>query len=273
MARYAAAVGCLLAAGCGGAPQSSAPNTQSTSQSSRAQVAPGTFIPGTGQGSGSIDGLVDGLVDIGGGRQIYLQCAGAGPRTVVLLSGSVVAADNWEYTGNPADEANPVQKSDSAVYPEVAKFTRVCAYDRPGTGRMHSAPGRSTVVAQPTTAQAGVADLHALLAAAKIAPPYVLVGHSWGGLIAQAYARTFPAEITGLVLVDPSTQYLPTVLPPPVWEQWVQKDPSSETPDHPASIEALNASPPLPPMPVSVLTSDKPWDYLGIGDAATYWPQ
>jgi len=66
------------------------------------------------------------------------------------------------------------------VFPQVSKFTRVCAYDRPGTTRNDNAVTDSTRVRQPTTAQQGVADLPALLIAAKEPMPYVLVGHSWG---------------------------------------------------------------------------------------------
>ena len=81
------------------------------------------------------------------------------------------------------------------VFSGVAGFTRVCAYDRPGTP-VGQAPSRSDPVPQPTTAADSVADLHALLAAAGIATPVVLVGHSYGGLVVRLYAR-YPSRRGG----------------------------------------------------------------------------
>ena len=63
-------------------------------------------------------------------------------------------------------------------------------------------PSRSDPVPQPTTAKDAVADLHALLSAAGETGPYVLVGHSYGGLVVKLYARTYPKDVAGLVLVD-----------------------------------------------------------------------
>ena len=87
------------------------------------------------------------------------------------------------------------------MFPEVAQFTRVCACDRPGTP-VGEKPSRSDPVPQPTTAGTAVADLHALLTAAGEAGPYVLVAHSYGGLIGRLYASTYPDNVSGLVLVD-----------------------------------------------------------------------
>ena len=131
------------------------------------------------------------LVDIGAGREMYLECRGAGSPTVVLVAGLKASADDWSIAGQSA----------AAVLPEVAKFTRVCAYDRPGTP-VGEKPSRSDPVEQPTTARDAVADLRALLSAAGEAGPYVLVGHSYGGLVVRLYASTYPEDVSGLVLVD-----------------------------------------------------------------------
>src|SRR5262245_40020577 len=132
-----------------------------------------------------------GLVDIGGGRRLYLECRGTGSPTVVLVAGLRGSADDWIV----ADKPGPT------VFAEVAKSTRVCAYDRPGTP-VGERPSRSDPVPQPTTAKDAVADLHALLSAAGEPEPYVLVGHSYGGLIVRLYASTYPNRVSGLVLVD-----------------------------------------------------------------------
>ena len=155
----------------------------------------------------------------------------------------------------------------------------MCAYERPGTQQWDGAAGRSTAVAQPTTTQVDAADLHALLTAAEVTGPYVVVGHSLGGMIATTFARTYPDDVVGVVLIDPGSQYLQTALPPDVWTEWMrfaaelgQQNPGTESPDYPASIAALEATPPLPSMPAVVFSADQPFDYLGIGDAQTYWP-
>jgi len=137
-----------------------------------------------------------GLVDIGG-RNMYLECRGEGGPTVVLEAGYGNAGAIWDQAALGPDSDK------TAVLPGVAAFTRVCAYDRPGA---QSPPSRSDPVPQPRTIAAVVADLHALLAAAGEPGPYVLVGHSLGGLMVRLYAATHPDEVAGLVLVDPSVE-------------------------------------------------------------------
>ena len=74
---------------------------------------------------------------------------------------------------------------------------------------------------QPTTAQDGAADLHALLRAAKQKGPYVLVAHSWGGLNVRLFASTYPDKVSGLVLLDPGSEFLQDTLTPAQWAFFV----------------------------------------------------
>lgn len=118
------------------------------------------------------------LVDIGG-RRLNLYCSGSGPVTVVFDAPSGDAGWSW-----------------FEVQPHVASRTRACVYDRAGLG--FSEPS-----ARPGTSGNAVEDLHSLLGAAAIAPPYVLVGSSYGGANAQLYAYRYPKEVAGLVLIEP----------------------------------------------------------------------
>jgi Predicted hydrolases or acyltransferases (alpha/beta hydrolase superfamily) len=148
-----------------------------------------------------------GSVDIGSGRKMYLKCAGKGSPAVVLVGGLRASAEDWSIS----------DKSKPTVFAEVGEFTRVCACDRPGTP-VGDKPSRSDAVPQPTTAKDAVADLHALLSAAGEAGPYVLVGHSYGGLIVRLYASIYPKEVSGLELVDALSDGLQDAETP---QQWV----------------------------------------------------
>jgi pimeloyl-ACP methyl ester carboxylesterase len=141
-----------------------------------------------------------GLVGIGEGRRMYLECHGRGLPTVVLDAGLRSRGDYWierteETTGR-------------TVVPGVARFTRVCIYDRPGTTLGLDEFSRSDPVPMPRTARDAVADLHALLRAGRIRGPIVLGGHSTGGLIDRLYAATYPREVAGLVMVDALSELL-----------------------------------------------------------------
>ena len=134
-------------------------------------------------------GNVAGLVDIGSGQKVYLECSGTGSPTVVLISGKGNGAADWSEVLDPADPEHHadydamawgkgnLHKSDSAVFPMVSRFTRVCAYDRPGT-RLDG-PDQSTPVAQPHPVDQAADDLHRLLAAAgepgplRARPPFL----------------------------------------------------------------------------------------------------
>ena len=217
-----------------------------------------------------------GLVDIGSGRKINFECRGAGSPTVVLVSGTRGAYDDWTHVIDSTGAGGVTKPSESTVFPQVAKLTRVCAYDRPGTSRNDNTPTDSSPVQQPTTAQQGVADLHALLIAAKEPGPYILVGHSWGGLIARLFASTYPNDVSGLVLVDPASEFLKSSLTPEQWATYIKAtkkliEPSGlEAPDHERSLDLLHGTPRVRAIPVVVLTSDKRFDF-GAGGAET-WP-
>ena len=200
-----------------------------------------------------------GLIDIGGGRKMYLECRGTGSPTVVLVGGLRASAEDWGI----ADKSAP------AALHEVSKFTRVCACDRPGTP-VGEKPSRSDSVPQPVTAGDAVADLHALLTAAGEAKPYVLVGHSYGGLIVRLYASTYPEDVSGLVLVDALSEGIQDA---ETTEQWaiqrkliegdVREDlalyPALERIDVDRSFDQIRAALPLRPLPLVVLSADRPW--------------
>jgi pimeloyl-ACP methyl ester carboxylesterase len=200
-----------------------------------------------------------GLVDIGGGRKIYLECRGTGSPTVVLVGGLRASAEDWSIG----------DKSAPPVFPEVVKFTRVCAYDRPGTP-VGDRPSRSDLVPQPITAGDAVADLHAMLREAGEAGPYVLVGHSYGGLVVRLYASTYPQDVSGLVLVDALSEGLRDAETPEQWamqRKLIEGDvreslalyPALERIDVDRSFDQVRAAPPLRPLLLVVLSADRPW--------------
>src|SRR4051812_11179862 len=113
------------------------------------------------------------LVAIGGGRSLYLECVGSGSPTVLLEAG--FGADTFSWRD---------------VQSAVGRSTRTCAYDRAGTGNSVAPPG-------VRDARDEIADLRRLLARARVEPPYVLVGHSYGGGLARGVAHLYPAETAG----------------------------------------------------------------------------
>jgi pimeloyl-ACP methyl ester carboxylesterase len=137
-------------------------------EQARASTTPRAAPPAAGGGR---------LVDVGG-HALYVDCVGSGAPAVVLEAGLGQSSDSWRD-----------------VQPRLGRLTRTCAYDRAGLGN--------------SVARAGVHDaadeidgLQRLLVGARIAPPYVLVGHSYGGLLARLFAHAHPGHTAGVVLVD-----------------------------------------------------------------------
>jgi pimeloyl-ACP methyl ester carboxylesterase len=206
-----------------------------------------------------------GSIEIGNGRHLYLECYGKGSPTVILESGYHNSTDPWSQSDAAAPAVGP------AVLPALAAHHRVCAYDRPGTLR-HSDPptlsDRSSPVAMPRTAQDVVGDLHALLDAAHLRGPYVLVGHSLGGLFARLYAQTYPDQVRAVVFVDAFAVEIPSLLGPdwPAYRQALDgplpqftNSSSFEEIDIDRSVAQVAAAPAFPPIPTVVLTRTEPF--------------
>jgi pimeloyl-ACP methyl ester carboxylesterase len=123
------------------------------------------------------------LVRLPDGRQMNLLCLGAGSPTVIMEAGAGGSTLEWRW-----------------IQRDIAKTTRVCAYDRAGMG--FSDPGPL-----PRTAEAVDQDFVALVNSAKIAPPFVMVAHSLGSYYVRLYADHYRDNVVGMVLVDPSVEY------------------------------------------------------------------
>src|SRR5271169_4243038 len=106
-----------------------------------------------------------GTIDSGNGRKLFLECHGKGSSTVILESGLRTRGDNWS-------REDLLSKPGIPVLPEVAKFARVCTYDRPGTTFNPGEVSRSDPAPMPRTALNVARDLHALLRAAHVPGPY-----------------------------------------------------------------------------------------------------
>lgn len=132
------------------------------------------------------------LIDAGGFR-LHLNAAGAGRPTVVFDAALGGSSISW-----------------TLVQPGVSAFTRTVAYDRAGFGWSEAGP-------LPRTAGRAAGELHRALEAASERPPFLLVGHSYGGLVARVFAARFPADVAGLILVDPAHP-----------EDWVQPAPKEQ---------------------------------------------
>ncbi|MBE0703737.1 MAG: alpha/beta fold hydrolase [Afipia sp.] len=117
------------------------------------------------------------MVDVGGYR-LHINCMGTGSPTVIIDAGLGAWSLEWSW-----------------VQPEVAKTTRFCTYDRAGMGYSEAGP-------LPRNAEQFATELHMLLERANIAGPYVMVGHSLGGLPVRIFVHNYPTEVAGVVLIE-----------------------------------------------------------------------
>lgn len=183
------------------------------------------------------------LVDVDGHAVEFVR-AGTGTPTIVLINGSGGPLAGW-----------------MRVFDSIAARTTTLAYNRPGIGR-------SARPAEDQTAAEMVASLRRLLATLQLAPPYVLVGHSFGGLVANLYARRHPVDVAGVVLLEATAPqdltalkahenalqkglaWLMRRLVPP--QRWHESEHTAR------SAAELAAAPPFPAVPLRVVTGTKP---------------
>jgi pimeloyl-ACP methyl ester carboxylesterase len=215
-------------------------------------------LPGPSARQLATPGPFTGAFDVGGGRTLYLNCAGSGSPTVILEAGAGGGASAW-----------------TKVQPEVASLARVCSYDRANTPG-----GASDPAPKPRTAADVVTDLHAALRAAGVPGPFVRVGHSDGGLFVRLYASRYPDEVVGMVLVDAVSEEMETamsvmlkeLLPEDQWRAYQASleeqarapfvarvdDEQVDIAASSAEMRASLADSPLRPMPLFVLTHGVP---------------
>jgi len=181
--------------------------------------------------------LTGGLVDVGGYR-LRIECHGTGSPTVVMDSGLDMTRDTW-----------------GRVPHDVATFTRTCIYERAGVGESDGA------TPTPRTSELIVRDLHTLLRNAGEREPFLLVGHSFGGLNARLYASRYPRSIAGLVLVDSSheEQYerYAALKPPGEREKYLRHEGGAnhERVDLLSSAAEVRGAPGLPQVPIVILSA------------------
>ena len=171
-------------------------------------------------------------IDVGG-YKLALECRGKGAPAVVLDSGFGTSRAAW-----------------SRVLPRVSSTTRICSYDRAGLGQSDRRPRKLA----PTTARV-ITELHALLQRGGIAPPYVLGGWSIGGLDVRYFAKVYPADVAGLVLVDGT---------PPVFLPDQRISSPFETMIVGDAAAALEPPPSLAALPLIDLTHGTPYEDAAV---------
>lgn len=174
------------------------------------------------------------------GQLLEYTRSGTGTPAVVLVNGAGGPMDSW-----------------FRVFEPITRESTVVAYNRPGLGR--SAPPSA-----PQTGPVMLRDLQGLLAHAQVTPPFVLVGHSLGGLLANLFARTFPGQTAGVVLLDAATPEDVLFNPPPSSGMWGRLShafhrphPWAETQHVEALSQQVQAAGAFPAVPLVVLSGTR----------------
>lgn len=199
----------------------------------------------------AVHGDYSSQIETGSGSR-FLHCEGEGSPTVLLESETGQTTSDWRI-----------------VQRQIARFTRVCSYDRANTGQSSAAPG-------PRTIQQMADDLTALLHAANVPGPYVLASFGFGALVDRLYASQHPDDIAGMVLIDPLSENLEArwqaLAPPDLWSQRISAlwrgNPEQVAFDE--SYAQMRAAGPLPDVPMIVLVHDA--TSLGVGLIPAGWP-
>ena len=187
----------LVVTACTGGPGSSGPTPSAVTVASATAIASATAAAPSADPAASPS--IKARFAVGDGRQLALVCWGEGSPTVLLETGG----------------ANIEEWSGSGVVRQLASRTRVCTYDRAGTGTSDPPPY------ERRDADDVVNDLKALLVAADVDGPYVLLGRSFGGMIVTHYAETLPEDVVGVVVLDtpaPSATFTAESEPGLVWD-------------------------------------------------------
>lgn len=182
--------------------------------------------------------LTGGMIDVGGYR-LRIQCQGKGSPTIIMDSGLNMPMDTWQ-----------------TVPKEVAKFTRVCTYERAGLDESDASPK------QLRTSKDVVTDIYTLLQNAGEKGPFVLAGHSFGGLNMLLYSSLHPQDVAGIVLIDSSHpeqyQRYANLKSPEEREKYLRHE-GGENREHInllASAEEVKNALPIPPIPLVILSAE-----------------
>jgi pimeloyl-ACP methyl ester carboxylesterase len=186
-----------------------------------------------------------------GERSLWLECTGEGSPAIVMESGLGGDHRTWDR-----------------VAPELSATARVCVYDRAGIGESDPAPGTRT-------AADAVDDVRTLLEAAGIAPPYVLVGFSYGGIVTQLHASMYPEDVAGIVLVESNhpleaRQFWEHLTPAQVEFDREAALGNPEGLDVFAGMDEAAAAGPLPDVPLVVVTAGISEGWPPDWDAETF---